>query len=202
MGNCQAAEAAEVIIQHPGGKVERLYWPTPAAEVMKTNPGHYVALVILRLSPDDKAAAGDEAAAAAAVAGAGAAAKITRVKLLKPKDVLHLGQVYRLITAQEVTKALRARKNDKMRRCEAIKQQHDQLRRGDGAEQGASDKPQDANANAKQRGEKDRHRGSGGAQPAGSGRGRHWRPSLQSISEAAAGQSSSASSSISESTAS
>ncbi|KAF7065392.1 hypothetical protein CFC21_071497 [Triticum aestivum] len=200
MGNCQAAEAAEVIIQHPGGKVERLYWPTPAAEVMKTNPGHYVALVILRLSPEDKAAAGDEAAAAAAVAGAGAAAKITRVKLLKPKDVLHLGQVYRLITAQEVTKALRARKNDKMRRCEAIKQQHDQLRRGDGAEQGASDK--DANANAKQRGEKDRHRGSGGAQPAGGGRGRHWRLSLQSISEAAAGQSSSASSSISESTAS
>ncbi|VAI17828.1 unnamed protein product [Triticum turgidum subsp. durum] len=192
MGNCQAAEAAEVIIQHPGGKVERLYWPTPAAEVMKTNPGHYVALVILRLSPDDKAAAGDEAAAAAAVAGAGAAAKITRVKLLKPKDVLHLGQVYRLITAQEVTKALRARKDDKMRRCEAIKQQHDQLRRGDGAEQGASDK-------AKQRVEKDRHRGSGGAQPAGGGRGRHWRPSLQSISEAAAGQSSS---SISESTAS
>ncbi|KAM3257271.1 hypothetical protein ACQJBY_049541 [Aegilops geniculata] len=200
MGNCQAAEAAEVIVQHPGGKVERLYWPTPAAEVMKTNPGHYVALVILRLSPDDKAAAGDEAAAAAAVGGAGAAAKITRVKLLKPKDVLHLGQVYRLITAQEVTKALRARKNDKMRRCEAIKQQHDQLRRGDGAEQGVSDK--DANANAKQRAQKDRHRGSGGAQPAGSGRGRHWRPSLQSISEAAAGQSSSASSSISESTAS
>lgn len=192
MGNCQAAEAAEVIIQHPGGKVERLYWPTPAAEVMKTNPGHYVALVILRLSPDDKAAAGDEAAAAAAVGGAGAAAKITRVKLLKPKDTLHLGQVYRLITAQEVTKALRARKNDKMRRCEAIKQQHDQLRRGDGAEQGASDK------DTKQRGEKDRHRSSGGAQPAGSGRGRHWRPSLQSISEAA-GQSSS---SISESTAS
>ncbi|KAE8816446.1 hypothetical protein D1007_06050 [Hordeum vulgare] len=198
MGNCQAAEAAEVIVQHPGGKVERLYWPTPAAEVMKTNPGHYVALVILRLSPDDKAAAGDEAAAAAAVAGAGAAAKITRVKLLKPKDTLHLGQVYRLITAQEVTKALRARKSDKMRRCEAIKQQHDQLRRGDGAEQAASDK--DANA---KRGEKDRHRSSGGAQPAGSGRGRHWRPSLQSISEAAAGQSSSSSaSSISESTAS
>jgi hypothetical protein len=95
MGNCQAAEAAEVIVQHPGGKVERLYWPTPAAEVMKSNPGHYVALVILRLSPDDKALTGAEAAAA----GAGAA-KITRVKLLKPKDTLLLGQVYRLITAQ------------------------------------------------------------------------------------------------------
>uniref|UniRef100_A0ACD5XRQ7 Uncharacterized protein n=1 Tax=Avena sativa TaxID=4498 RepID=A0ACD5XRQ7_AVESA len=188
MGNCQAAEAAEVIIQHPGGKVERLYWPTPAADVMKTNPGHYVALVILRLSPDDKALTGPEAAAA----GAGAA-KITRVKLLKPKDTLHLGQVYRLITAQEVTKALKARKNDKMRRCEAIKQQHEQLRRGDGAGQGACDK--DA-----KRDSKDRHRSPGGAQaqPAGSVKGRNWRPSLQSISEAA-GQSSS---SISESAAS
>ncbi|KAM0919900.1 hypothetical protein ACQ4PT_007892 [Festuca glaucescens] len=194
MGNCQAAEAAEVIIQHPGGKVERLYWPTPAADVMKSNPGHYVALVILRLSPDDKALTGAEAAAA----GAGAA-KITRVKLLKPKDTLHLGQVYRLITAQEVTKALKARKNDKMRRCEAIKQQHEQLRRGASAEQGGA-----CEKDAK-RDSKDRHRSPGGGaqpQPAGSGRGRNWRPSLQSISEAAAAGQSSSSSSVSESTAS
>lgn len=199
MGNCQAAEAAEVIVQHPGGKVERLYWPTPAADVMKSNPGHYVALVILRLSPDDKALTGAEAAAA----GAGAA-KITRVKLLKPKDTLHLGQVYRLITAQEVTKALKARKNDKMRRCEAIKQQHEQLRRGAGAgtEQGGA-----CEKDAK-RDSKDRHRSPapGGAQaqpqPAGSGRGRNWRPSLQSISEAAAAGQSSSTGSISESAAS
>lgn len=191
MGNCQAAEAAEVIVQHPGGKVERLYWPTPASDVMKSNPGHYVALVILRLSPDDKALTGAEAAAA----GPGAA-KITRVKLLKPKDTLHLGQVYRLITAQEVTKALKARKNDKMRRCEAIRQQHDQLRRGDVAGQGAACDKDDKREN------KDRHRSPGGGaapQPAGSVRGRNWRPSLQSISEAV-GQS--GSSSISESTAS
>ncbi|XP_047051434.1 uncharacterized protein LOC124656795 [Lolium rigidum] len=199
MGNCQAAEAAEVIVQHPGGKVERLYWPTPAADVMKSNPGHYVALVILRLSPDDKALTGAEAAAA----GAGAA-KITRVKLLKPKDTLHLGQVYRLITAQEVTKALKARKNDKMRRCEAIKQQHEQLRRGAGAgtEQGGA-----CEKDAK-RDSKDRHRSPGGGiaqaqqQPAGSGRGRNWRPSLQSISEAAAAGQSSSTGSISESAAS
>uniref|UniRef100_J3MX45 Uncharacterized protein n=1 Tax=Oryza brachyantha TaxID=4533 RepID=J3MX45_ORYBR len=141
MGNCQAAEAAAVVIQHPGGKVERLGRPPPPP-VMRTNPGHYVALVILRISAD-KAAAGDAPAAAAASAGAGGkdkpaaggggggGAKITRVKLLKPKDTLLLGQVYRLITSQEVTKALRARKNEKMRRCEAIRQQHEQLRRGD-----------------------------------------------------------------------
>ncbi|KAF0915379.1 hypothetical protein E2562_035938 [Oryza meyeriana var. granulata] len=140
MGNCQAAEAAAVVIQHPGGKVERLYWPTTAADVMRTNPGHYVALVILRISADK---AGDAPAVSAASAdvgdkpaaggagGGGGGAKITRVKLLKPKDTLLLGQVYRLITSQEVTKALRARQNEKMRRCEAIRQQHEQLRRGD-----------------------------------------------------------------------
>jgi hypothetical protein len=96
MGNCQAAETAAVIIQHPGGKAERLYWATTAEEVMRNNPGHYVALVILRVSAAEKASGG----AAAAAAGAGGGTKITRVKLLKPKDTLLLGQVYRLITAQ------------------------------------------------------------------------------------------------------
>ncbi|KAJ1289526.1 hypothetical protein BS78_02G171200 [Paspalum vaginatum] len=185
MGNCQAAEAAAVVIQHPGGKVERLYWSTTAAEVMRNNPGHYVALVILRIPADsNKAAAGDAAAAAGtttpAGGGGGGGAKITRVKLLKPKDTLLLGQVYRLITAQEVTKALQARKHEKMQRCEAIRQQHEQLRHGDGADHGSSN--QDGSQ------EKDRHRG----------RGRHWRPALQSISEAA---SQSSSSSVSESAA-
>ncbi|CAL5088522.1 unnamed protein product [Urochloa decumbens] len=141
MGNCQAAEAAAVVIQHPGGKVERLYWATAAAEVMRNNPGHYVALVILRVAADK--AAGDAAAATGAGGGGGGGggAKITRVKLLKPKDTLMLGQVYRLITTQEVTKALRARKNEKMQRCEAIRQQHEQLRRGgDGdVDHGSSD---------------------------------------------------------------
>ncbi|CAL5064597.1 unnamed protein product [Urochloa decumbens] len=188
MGNCQAAEAAAVVIQHPGGKVERLYWATTAAEVMQNNPGHYVALVILRVAADKAAASGDAAAAATAAGaggggGGGGGAKITRVKLLKPKDTLMLGQVYRLITTQEVTKALRARKNEKMQRCEAIRQQHEQLRRGgDGGDHGSSDQ------DGKQ--EKDRHRG----------RGRHWRPALQSISEAAS--QSGSSSSVSEAAAS
>jgi len=105
MDTCQAAEAAAVVIQHPGGKVERLYWSTTATEVMRSNPGHYVALVILRVAADKTAAPGDAAAAATttgvgAGAGGGGGAKITRVKLLKPKDTLLLGQVYRLITAQ------------------------------------------------------------------------------------------------------
>ena len=97
MGNCQAAEAAAVVIQHPGGKVERLYGAATAAEVMRGNPGHYVALVVLRVSAVGKQDADPEVSTGAA---AGGGARITKVKLLKPKDTLLLGQVYRLITSQ------------------------------------------------------------------------------------------------------
>jgi hypothetical protein len=99
MGNCQAAEAAAVVIQHPAGKVERLYGPAAAADVMRSNPGHYVALVVLRVSGPAAALARQQDPAVAAVAGGGATT-ITKVKLLKPKDALLLGQVYRLITSQ------------------------------------------------------------------------------------------------------
>jgi hypothetical protein len=91
MGNCQAAEAAAVVIQHPGGKVERLHGPATAGEVMRSNPGHYVALVVLRVS-------GVGAKTESGCGGGGA--RITKVKLLKPKDALLLGQVYRLVTSQ------------------------------------------------------------------------------------------------------
>ena len=37
-----AVETATVVIQHPGGKVERLHGPAKAGEVMRGNPGHYV----------------------------------------------------------------------------------------------------------------------------------------------------------------
>ncbi|XP_025812299.1 uncharacterized protein LOC112889745 isoform X2 [Panicum hallii] len=105
MGNCQAAEAATVVVQHPGGRVERLYWATSAAEVMRANPGHYVALVTHR--PEGE---GEERR--------GAAPRVTRVKLLKPRDTLALGQAYRLITVAEVTRALQAKKEEKTRRAQ------------------------------------------------------------------------------------
>ncbi|KAF8723577.1 hypothetical protein HU200_021532 [Digitaria exilis] len=105
MGNCQAAEAATVVVQHPGGRVERLYWATSAAEVMRSNPGHYVALVTHRPGkPAEEERRG--------------AARVTRVKLLKPKDTLLLGQAYRLITVAEVTKALQAKKEERTRRAQ------------------------------------------------------------------------------------
>uniref|UniRef100_A0A0D9X7W6 DUF4228 domain-containing protein n=1 Tax=Leersia perrieri TaxID=77586 RepID=A0A0D9X7W6_9ORYZ len=166
MGNCQAAEVAAVVIQHPGGKVERLYWPATAADVMRTNPGHYVALVLLsRVSGDGGGGAkADET-------GGAAAAKITKIKLLKPKETLLLGQVYRLVTSQEVTKALQARRQEKMRRCKDVT---------DSTAAGEEEQRRPTDHQERKPPEKDRHRNGGSG-----GRGRNWRPALQSISEAA-----------------
>ncbi|XP_072977123.1 uncharacterized protein [Typha angustifolia] len=175
MGNCQAAEAAAVVIQHPGGKVERLYWPTSAADVMTSNPGHYVALVTLCYSEEQP--------------DGGGRVRLTRVKLLKAKDTLLLGQVYRLITSQEVTKALRARQYEKMKKTESEFIERQQQQRGrphdDQVKQVGRARQHDLLNNdqgmiqaSKQ--ERDRHRSSG---TQSAGRVRQWRPSLQSISE-------------------
>ncbi|KAF8702051.1 hypothetical protein HU200_033396 [Digitaria exilis] len=198
MGNCQAAEAAAVVIQHPGGKVERLYGAATAGEVMRSNPGHYVALVVLRVS--GVGANKPDSAAAAAGGGGGGGAKITKVKLLKATDTLMLGQVYRLITSQvseideliknpfphcfsEVAKAIQARRQDKTRRCEDALDD-DRRRPSQAAHDAAAGGEAQGQSGADQdlkRVEKERSRGRSG----GGVRGRHWRPSLQSITESA-----------------
>lgn len=87
MGNCQAVDAAALVIQHPSGRIERLYWPVVASEVMRTNPGHYVSLIIpLPQSEEDNREP--------------KTVRFTRVKLLRPNDTLALGHAYRLVTTQ------------------------------------------------------------------------------------------------------
>ena len=133
MGNCQAIDAAALVIQHPSGRIERLYWQISASEVMKMNPGHYVSLIIpLPVSEEEN----QEHTAKV---------RITRVNLLRPNDTLTLGHAYRLVTTQgmllwlclvgfgesvfvliksckclfllvEVVKVLRAKKNAKMKK--------------------------------------------------------------------------------------
>ncbi|XVF17507.1 hypothetical protein REPUB_Repub10bG0128800 [Reevesia pubescens] len=93
MGNCQAAEAATVVIQHPGNKIERIYWSVSANEIMSSNPGHYVALVIT--SPTLKSENG---------------MPLKQLKLLKPDDTLLIGQVYRLVSFEDVLKEFAAKK--------------------------------------------------------------------------------------------
>lgn len=86
MGNCQAAEAATVVIQHPGNqKIERIYWSVSAHEIMNSNPGHYVALLIT--SSTLKSENGTP---------------IKQLKLLRPDDTLLIGHVYRLITFEGI----------------------------------------------------------------------------------------------------
>ncbi|XP_010484452.1 PREDICTED: uncharacterized protein LOC104762787 [Camelina sativa] len=86
MGNCQAAEAATVLIHHPAeNKVERIYWSVTASDVMRSNPGHYVAVVVT--SPTMKNEKGSP---------------LKQLKLLRPDDTLLIGHVYRLVSFEEV----------------------------------------------------------------------------------------------------
>ncbi|XP_034589394.2 uncharacterized protein [Setaria viridis] len=178
MGNCQAAEAATVVVQHPGGRVERLYWATSAAEVMRANPGHYVALVTHRAD-----AAGGKPPHPQEQRGA---ARVTRVKLLKPRDTLALGQAYRLITFAEVTKALQAKKEEKTRRAQQQQLVLLQPKHAGGRVTAAGEDsqlpPQLVDGSLDQQ-DRDGHRSNPSSAAHSGARHRHWRPSLHSIAE-------------------
>ncbi|KAJ8753506.1 hypothetical protein K2173_022747 [Erythroxylum novogranatense] len=109
MGNCQAVDAATLEIQRPSGKVDKLYWPVSAGEVMKVNPGHHVALLLSTTlyhsttkgaeCPNNTSTGDDHSKNTSSV-------RLTRIKLLRPTDTLALGHVYRLITSQDVMEFL------------------------------------------------------------------------------------------------
>ncbi|KAL9263697.1 hypothetical protein AKJ16_DCAP18321 [Drosera capensis] len=97
MGNCQAAEAATVVVVHPGNKVERIYCSVSAKEIMNANPGNYVAVVV------------------AAPGGGGSNGPPARqLKLLRPDDTLLIGHVYRLISFEDVLKEFSSKKSVKL----------------------------------------------------------------------------------------
>uniref|UniRef100_A0A0A8Y0D4 Uncharacterized protein n=1 Tax=Arundo donax TaxID=35708 RepID=A0A0A8Y0D4_ARUDO len=113
MGNCQAAEAATVLIQHPGGgRTERAYWALSAGAVMAANPGHYVAAVIT--SPP---AAGDPSGAA----------PVKHLKLLRPDDTLLLGRVYRLVSFEEVLRKFASKRHVKLSRVTIKAKEEDEV---------------------------------------------------------------------------
>ncbi|CAN4100472.1 unnamed protein product [Withania somnifera] len=156
MGNCQAIDNAALLLQHPNGKVEELYSSVTAHQVMKINSGHYVALLLTTTttsSTNNKNTV---------------PVRIRRIKLLKPTDSLVLGQIYRLVTAQEVMKGLCAKKYAKLKQLE-YSCEKSTLHPKEGVVTRCIQE------NPKQ----ERHRKSTGAKS------RAWSPSLQSISEAA-----------------
>ncbi|PPS17014.1 hypothetical protein GOBAR_AA03566 [Gossypium barbadense] len=168
MGNCQAIDAAALVIQHPSGRLERLYWPIPVSEVMKMNPGHYVSLIIpLPVSQEEEANHHQDRDTV----------RFTCVKLLRPTDTLTLGHAYRLITSQEVMKFMRAKKYAKTKRESMKKLQHH------GQDNLTSGGKSDAHiTNQELKNERQISRTS--SVNAASMRSKSWRPSLQSISEA------------------
>ncbi|KZV39687.1 hypothetical protein F511_22712 [Dorcoceras hygrometricum] len=113
MGNCQAIDNASLIIQHPSGRVHHLFSPATAGEIMKMNPGHYVALLLTTTLYSSAAAA--EKDYASRVKNSSVPLRVTRIKLLRATDTLALGHVYRLVTAQEVMKGLGEKKLEKMK---------------------------------------------------------------------------------------
>ncbi|KAJ7945907.1 D-ribose-binding periplasmic protein [Quillaja saponaria] len=171
MGNCQAIDAATLVIQHPNGKVDKLYWPVFASEIMKMNPGHYVALLI---STTTLCQTKDTENCSSKNDNNRNPVRLTRIKLLKPTDSLVLGQVYRLITTQEVMKGLWAKKQAKMR-----KNQSESAAR-------IRSEPED---NEVTKSERDQPKTAGscstGSNTTAARSRTLWQPSLQSISEAA-----------------
>ncbi|KAL2546925.1 hypothetical protein Fot_16158 [Forsythia ovata] len=171
MGNCQAVDAAVLVIQHPGGKLERMYWPVMASEVMKMNPGHYVSLIIpLPISGEENSD--------------GKTARFTRIKLLRPTDTLVLGRAYRLVTTHDVMKVLRAKKYAKMKENqpesgEQLPVDSDKQR---SSRESKSQKPASEKNDQASRHDRHQQRLSGSTNFTGV-RPKSWRPSLQSISE-------------------
>ena len=98
MGNCQAVDAASLVIQHPNGKVDKMYEPVSATQIMKINPGFYVALLITTTTISQTKTT--DIKNQKNVTASKNTVRITRVKLLRPTDTLALGHVYRLISTQ------------------------------------------------------------------------------------------------------
>lgn len=175
MGNCQAVDAAAMVIQHPNGKIERLYWPISASEVMKNNPGHYVSLIIpLPVSSDDNSSE-------QGVPPEKKTVRYTRVKLLRPTDNLVLGHAYRLLTSQEVMKVLKAKKYAKLKKSE-----QESTQRSVADPEKPDSRPGQETSKNRQMVKNDEGQRARAVpnNPTAVGRSKSWRPSLQSISEA------------------
>ncbi|PWA37831.1 hypothetical protein CTI12_AA322240 [Artemisia annua] len=163
MGNCQAAEAATVVIVHPGYKIERIYWSVSARDVMNTNVGYYVAQVVK--SPF--------------VVKADNGLPVKQLKLLKPDDTLLIGQVYRLISYEDVLKEFAAKKCMKLGKL-LMERGVIELKKKDVADAQLHHVPNNSSTKNYSGGNRRRN---GGRQHHQSHGGGPWKPALKSISE-------------------
>ncbi|KAL0385044.1 UNVERIFIED_CONTAM: hypothetical protein Sradi_2898700 [Sesamum radiatum] len=186
MGNCQAIDNATLLIQHPNGKVDKLYSPVAAAEIMKMNPGHYVALLLTTTFYSSSSVA------PAAANNSNIPLRVTRIKLLRPTDTLVLGHVYRLVTSQEVMKGLWAKKQARMQQQQRRKNGEMMTERitSNSDFEAVVRRSDDSHLKniTNQVKKEERHQRSRNHQTAmnsGGSKSRAWQPALKSISEAA-----------------
>ncbi|MFS8016908.1 hypothetical protein Hanom_Chr15g01374051 [Helianthus anomalus] len=141
MGNCHTAEAtAVVVVVHSGYKVETIYRSVTAREVMNSNSGHYVGQLVK--SP------------------------VKYVKLLRPNDTLLVGQVYRLISYEDVLKEFAVKKCVKLGKL--------LMERGVIAPVPVPNISSGKNVSRRENGGRKVHESHGGGQ---------WKPALKTISE-------------------
>ncbi|XP_023529445.1 uncharacterized protein LOC111792303 [Cucurbita pepo subsp. pepo] len=213
MGNCQAIDAATLVIQHPSGKVDKLYWPVTAREIMKMNPGHYVALLIstTMVTPNESSNNNETSKVekkeneASKVEkkenetskvekkeneGSSNSVRLTRIKLLRPADTLVLGQVYRLITSKEVMSGLSAKKQAKVKQSQleaaekAGRRKERAARGSDSAAATAAGRSVSEDPFQATKHEKNNRPRTSTSTTSAITRSRTWQPSLHSISEA------------------
>ncbi|XP_027121696.1 uncharacterized protein [Coffea arabica] len=192
MGNCQAIDNASLLIQHPNGRVDKLYLPVTASEIMKMNPGHYVALLLTTtICPaTSSTTTTDNTKATKHSSNTGFKSnsppvRITRIKLLRPTDSLVLGHVYRLITTQEVMKGLWAKKYAKMRKQQSESSEKKvNLTAKEISDFEAAVRKYEMERSSQTKHERHRTKTSQSASTIAA-KSRAWQPSLQSISEAA-----------------
>ncbi|MED6212359.1 hypothetical protein PIB30_082513 [Stylosanthes scabra] len=175
MGNCQAAEVATVVIQHPvGNKVEKLYSSINAKDVMNSNPGHYVALVVS--SPT--------------LSSQNGTMPLKQLKLLRPDDPLLLGHVYRLISFEDVLKEFASKKCGKLgkvldRNGNGVQMKHKDSRYPNPTTSNSDFNPLKLEQEIHQMGSNvssNNNKGFG-RHFVGGGGSHQWRPALQSIEE-------------------
>ncbi|CAL9078425.1 unnamed protein product, partial [Musa textilis] len=103
MGNCQASDSAAAVIQHPDGRLETTYWPLSASQVMASNPGHYVAVIITVTHSSSSSSTSSSDRRSSSRGGSGGGGNSVRyLKLLRPEDTLLLDHFYRLVSFEDV----------------------------------------------------------------------------------------------------
>ncbi|KAL2492885.1 hypothetical protein Adt_28513 [Abeliophyllum distichum] len=188
MGNCQAIDNASLVIQHPSGRVDKLYSPVAAKEIMKMNPGHYVALLLTTTLYSSATSASSAAVATKnkSTVDSNIPVRITRIKLLRPTDNLELGHVYRLVTTQEVMKGLWAKKHAKMKKQQPeLDEKQGRIVERESSDFGAAIRKTDMEKIKQEKHERHRLRNNNTAtNSSAAAKSRVWQPALQSISEA------------------